>query len=123
MPIKGRVYICTNIHLFFLTFLIICLSKHYHHHYSLGGMMLFCIWDRNISHRQKVGILIGVTFQMFSGVIQVLIIYFLLLLILFLHLWLFCMETYNAKFLTPSFVICISKHHHHHHTGSGKQPC
>jgi hypothetical protein len=24
------------------------------------------------------------------------------------------METYGADFLTPSFVICISKHHHHH---------
>jgi hypothetical protein len=23
--------------------------------------------------------------------------------------------TYAADFLTPSFVICISKHHHHHH--------
>jgi hypothetical protein len=43
----------------------------YIHIHFLGGMMLFCIWDRNISHRQKVGILIGVTFQMFSSVLQV----------------------------------------------------
>jgi hypothetical protein len=25
------------------------------------------------------------------------------------------MDTYGAEFLTPSFVIYISKHHHHHH--------
>jgi hypothetical protein len=25
------------------------------------------------------------------------------------------METNGADFLTPSFVICISKYHHHHH--------
>jgi hypothetical protein len=24
------------------------------------------------------------------------------------------MEAYGADFLTPSFVICISKHHHYH---------
>jgi predicted protein tyrosine phosphatase len=28
--------------------------------------------------------------------------------------WLVYMETFGADFLTPSFVICISKHHHHH---------
>jgi WD40 repeat protein len=33
--------------------------------------------------------------------------------IFFMSFWLVYMETYGANFLTPSFVICISKHHHH----------
>ena len=33
--------------------------------------MLFCLWDQNFSFKQKVGILIGVTLQIFSGMIQV----------------------------------------------------
>jgi hypothetical protein len=44
------------------------------------------------------------------------VIYLLLLLVFLctLPFWLVYMETYGADFLTPSFVICISKHHHHH---------
>ena len=39
--------------------------------FFLGGIMLFCLWDQNFSFKQKVGILIGVTLQIFSGMIQV----------------------------------------------------
>jgi hypothetical protein len=28
--------------------------------YLLGFLVLFCIWDRNIPHRQKIGLLAGV---------------------------------------------------------------
>jgi hypothetical protein len=35
--------------------------------------------------------------------------------VVFMSLWLVYMETYGIDFLTPSFVICVSKHHHHHH--------
>ena len=38
--------------------------------YLLGGIMLFCVWDRNISHRQKTGILMGVTLQIITSIIQ-----------------------------------------------------
>lgn len=31
---------------------------------TLGFIMIFCIWDRNISYRQKMGILLGVTTHM-----------------------------------------------------------
>ena len=37
--------------------------------YLLGGIMLFCVWDRNISHRQKTGILMGVTLQIITSII------------------------------------------------------
>lgn len=30
---------------------------------SLGFMMIFCVWDRNVSKKQKVGILLGVIVQ------------------------------------------------------------
>jgi hypothetical protein len=32
--------------------------------------------------------------------------------------WLVCMETYGIAFLTPLFVLFISKHHHHYHRDS-----
>ena len=31
--------------------------------FALGFMMVFCIWDRNVSHRQKLGILAGIMMQ------------------------------------------------------------
>lgn len=37
---------------------------------ALGFLMLFCVWDRNISHKQKMGILCGVCLHMFSGLLQ-----------------------------------------------------
>jgi hypothetical protein len=41
----------------------------------------------------------------------------MLLLIFFVLMpfWLVYMETYGIDFLTPLFVIYISKHHYHHH--------
>jgi hypothetical protein len=39
--------------------------------------------------------------------------------IVLMPFWLFYMETYGIDFLTPSFVIYISKHHHHHHLHFG----
>lgn len=37
---------------------------------TLGFLMIFCVWDRNISQRQKVGIMIGITIHMFTGYLQ-----------------------------------------------------
>jgi hypothetical protein len=31
---------------------------------TLGFVMLLCVWDRHVPHRQKVGILIGVVFNL-----------------------------------------------------------
>jgi hypothetical protein len=31
--------------------------------FGLGFMMIFCIWDRNVSHKQKWGILAGIMLQ------------------------------------------------------------
>jgi hypothetical protein len=36
----------------------------------LGFVMIFCVWDRNVSHRQKIGILFGIIFQMLMGAVQ-----------------------------------------------------
>eukprot|EP01041_Mallomonas_annulata_P013736 gene13737-29212_t len=36
----------------------------------LGFMMIFCIWDRNVPHKQKVGILAGVATSLAMAVIQ-----------------------------------------------------
>jgi len=33
----------------------------------MGFLMLFCIWDRNITHKKRLGILIGVALQLLSG--------------------------------------------------------
>eukprot|EP01038_Epipyxis_sp_PR26KG_P009785 gene9785-13163_t len=33
--------------------------------FMLGFMMIFCVWDRNVNHRQKVGIMCGIICQMF----------------------------------------------------------
>lgn len=38
--------------------------------FALGFMMIFCIWDRNVSYRQKMGILTGVLVQLFFTVMQ-----------------------------------------------------
>jgi len=38
--------------------------------FGLGVLMLFCVWDRNISHKQKLGILTGVFLHMLGGVLQ-----------------------------------------------------
>ena len=38
--------------------------------YLVGGIMLFCVWDRGVSHRQKVGILMGVTLQIITSILQ-----------------------------------------------------
>lgn len=32
--------------------------------FFLGFITVFCIWDRNVTYRQKVGIVCGVAFQM-----------------------------------------------------------
>ena len=32
--------------------------------------MLFCVWDRNISHKQKLGILTGVFLHISGGLMQ-----------------------------------------------------
>lgn len=32
--------------------------------------MIFCVWDRNISQRQKLGIMIGISIHMFTGYLQ-----------------------------------------------------
>jgi hypothetical protein len=39
--------------------------------FIIGGISLCCLWHRNFSHKCKVGILMGVTLQIFSGLIQV----------------------------------------------------
>jgi hypothetical protein len=36
----------------------------------LGFVTIFCVWDRNVSHRQKIGILFGIIFQMLIGAVQ-----------------------------------------------------
>ena len=38
--------------------------------YLVGGIMLFCVWDRGVSHRQKVGILMGVTLQIITSIMN-----------------------------------------------------
>lgn len=38
--------------------------------FGLGILMLFCVWDRNISHKQKMGILTGVFFHIIGGLMQ-----------------------------------------------------
>eukprot|EP00128_Syssomonas_multiformis_P007192 Colp12_sorted_trinity150504_noHs@29222 len=38
--------------------------------FALGFMMIFCIWDRNVSHKQKLGILTGVLVQLLFTVMQ-----------------------------------------------------
>lgn len=38
--------------------------------FALGFMMIFCIWDRNVSHKQKLGILTGVLIQLLFTVMQ-----------------------------------------------------
>lgn len=37
---------------------------------TLGILMIFCVWDRNISQRQKLGIMVGITIHMFTGYLQ-----------------------------------------------------
>ncbi|RYG69079.1 hypothetical protein EON64_03625 [archaeon] len=32
--------------------------------YALGFLMVFCVWDRNVPYRQKIGILLGIMLQM-----------------------------------------------------------
>eukprot|EP01042_Synura_sphagnicola_P002362 gene2362-2834_t len=36
----------------------------------IGVMMMFCIWDRNVPYRQKLGILAGVLTNFFLGVLH-----------------------------------------------------
>jgi hypothetical protein len=36
----------------------------------LGFIMIFCIWDRNISYKQKLGIICGVSMQLLVSFIQ-----------------------------------------------------
>jgi hypothetical protein len=38
--------------------------------FVLGFMMIFCIWDRNITHKQKLGILAGILMQLFFTALQ-----------------------------------------------------
>lgn len=38
--------------------------------FGLGILMLFCVWDRNISHKQKLGILTGVFLHILGGLAQ-----------------------------------------------------
>jgi len=38
--------------------------------FGLGILMLFCIWDRNVSHKQKLGILTGVSLHLIGGLMQ-----------------------------------------------------
>lgn len=38
--------------------------------FMLGFIMIFCIWDRNVTHRQKVGILFGIICQLLIGLAQ-----------------------------------------------------
>lgn len=35
--------------------------------YLLGFMMIFCVWDRNLPHRQKLGILTGIMLQLLAS--------------------------------------------------------
>jgi hypothetical protein len=37
---------------------------------TLGFLMIFCVWDRNISQRQKLGIMVGISIHMFTGYLQ-----------------------------------------------------
>lgn len=37
---------------------------------ALGFLMIFCVWDRNISQRQKLGIMVGISLNMFIGYLQ-----------------------------------------------------
>lgn len=38
--------------------------------FALGFMMVFCLWDSNVSHRQKLGILCGLLVQMVFTLVQ-----------------------------------------------------
>lgn len=38
--------------------------------FGLGILMLFCVWDRNISQKQKLGILTGVFLHIMGGLMQ-----------------------------------------------------
>ena len=72
-----RISFCYSI--FLILFLIII-------YYSYpGGISLCCLWHRNFSHKCKVGILMGVTLQIFSGLIQVSS-YFILSIFYFLYI-------------------------------------
>lgn len=37
---------------------------------TLGFMMIFCVWDRNVTHKQKLGIIAGIMVQMLLGSMQ-----------------------------------------------------
>jgi hypothetical protein len=37
---------------------------------TLGFLMIFCVWDRNVSQRQKLGIMVGISIHMFTGYLQ-----------------------------------------------------
>eukprot|EP01035_Chromulina_nebulosa_P019009 gene19009-24828_t len=38
--------------------------------FFLGYIMIFCIWDRNVTQRQKLGIISGVMFQLLTDILQ-----------------------------------------------------
>jgi hypothetical protein len=37
---------------------------------TMGFLMIFCVWDRNVSQRQKLGIMVGISIHMFTGYLQ-----------------------------------------------------
>jgi hypothetical protein len=37
---------------------------------SLGFLMIFCVWDRNISAKQKLGLMVGISIHMLTGYFQ-----------------------------------------------------
>jgi len=38
--------------------------------YLLGIVMIFCVWDRNVSHRQKLGIICGIMLQTMMNIMS-----------------------------------------------------
>lgn len=37
---------------------------------SLGFLMIFCVWDRNVTAKQKLGIMVGISLHMMTGYFQ-----------------------------------------------------
>jgi membrane-bound ClpP family serine protease len=70
---------------FVIHMLLFSLTNHHHHHYMSASLLLF------IGHL------------------------FLIIIDIFMPFWLVYMETCGIYFLTPSFVIYITKRHYHHH--------